>query len=116
MKFEALWNNHPTISSSIFKDDAPCLKDGERAFENQCAIRSWSAVIKLVAFQEFASRIHWHGNFTHDLAALVYPVAAGAQQRDFGVPVQVVDLDLEAVGQGNVIGILPGNVFAAGLF
>lgn len=39
MKFETLWNNHPTISSSIFKDDAPCLKDGERAFENQCAIR-----------------------------------------------------------------------------
>jgi hypothetical protein len=46
MRFEDLWDSHPTISANIFEDDAPCLKEGERAFENQCAIRMGVSLMK----------------------------------------------------------------------
>ena len=55
MKFETLWNNYPTISSSIFEDDASCLKDGEREFENQCAIRMGVSLEKsgIIFFKDY---------------------------------------------------------------
>lgn len=46
MRFDTLWNNHPTISSAIFEDDTPCLNNGKRAFENQCAIRMGECLSK----------------------------------------------------------------------
>ncbi|WP_102795389.1 type VI secretion system amidase effector protein Tae4 [Bowmanella denitrificans] len=71
MKFEELWNNHPTIKSSWFDDDAPCIVDGERAFENQCAIRMGVCLTESgVDLSSFTGARCWHNhNPSHILRA-----------------------------------------------
>lgn len=61
MKFKALWQNHPTVAASAFEDDAPCLVNGKRAFDNQCAIRIGICLQKSgVALQTFKGARCWH--------------------------------------------------------
>lgn len=63
MKFDTLWENHPTISASTFADDAPCTVNGKRAFENQCAIRMGVSLEKSgVNFNSFKGARCWHGH------------------------------------------------------
>ena len=63
MDFSKLWDNHPTISAAFLADDAPCLVDGERAFENQCAIRMGVSLIKSgVSLDSFKGTRCWHGH------------------------------------------------------
>ncbi|MCK0163294.1 T6SS effector amidase Tae4 family protein [Marinobacter sp. S6332] len=40
--FRKLWENHPTIKG----DDNPCVKDGKKNFQNQCAIRVGAALAR----------------------------------------------------------------------
>ncbi|BFM15697.1 hypothetical protein R50073_18800 [Maricurvus nonylphenolicus] len=59
MKFNDLWENHPTVESLI--DDAPCKVNGKRAFENQCAIRMGQALVKSgVNLTSFKGARCWH--------------------------------------------------------
>lgn len=61
MKFEELWENHPTIKSRL--DDAPCKVNGRRAFENQCAIRLGDALINsAVDISTFKGVRCWHNH------------------------------------------------------
>ncbi|MET1257548.1 type VI secretion system amidase effector protein Tae4 [Aliikangiella maris] len=63
MKFKELWDNHPTVSASIFSDDAPCLTNGARAFTNQCAIRLGVSLEKAgVDLKSFKGVRCWHGH------------------------------------------------------
>ena len=70
MNFENLWENHPTIETT-FGDDAPCQSNGERAFENQCAIRMGESLRKSgVNLDTFKGAKCWHGhNPAHILRA-----------------------------------------------
>jgi hypothetical protein len=59
MKFNELWENHPTVES--FGDDAPCKINGKRAFKNQCAIRMGEALAKSgVNLDSFKGAKCWH--------------------------------------------------------
>lgn len=63
MKFEQLWKNHPTISASMFSDDAPCTHNGKWAFDNQCAIRiGVSLQMSGVKLDSFKGARCWHGH------------------------------------------------------
>ena len=70
MNFEKLWENHPTVETT-FGDDAPCQKDGKRAFTNQCAIRMGESLRKAgVNLDSFKGARCWHGhNPAHILRA-----------------------------------------------
>src|ERR1700730_14528142 len=48
------------------------------------------------------------------LARGVYQLNCTTQEADFRVPLQEVDLFLEAVRHSNVISVHPGNVYACG--
>ncbi|MCL6272183.1 type VI secretion system amidase effector protein Tae4 [Sansalvadorimonas sp. 2012CJ34-2] len=59
MKFSKLWDNHPSVESTF--DDAPCLVNGKRAFENQCAIRLGESLRKSgVSLETFKGAKCWH--------------------------------------------------------
>ena len=59
MEFKELWNNHPTVESLF--DDVPCKVNGQRAFDNQCAIRMGQALIKSrVNLDSFRGVRCWH--------------------------------------------------------
>jgi len=63
--FKTLWNNHP----SNLGDDSPCLdKDGNIAFENQCAIRLGIALKDSgMNLSSFTGARCWHGHKHHIL-------------------------------------------------
>lgn len=60
MKFEELWNYHPNNNGDSF----PCRnKDGEPAFENQCAIRMGIALEKAgMSLASYKGERCWHGH------------------------------------------------------
>ncbi|MFS1525069.1 type VI secretion system amidase effector protein Tae4 [Microbulbifer sp. 2304DJ12-6] len=61
--FDKLWSNHPTISASIFSDDAPCTVDGKRTYTNQCAIRMGVSLQKSgVKLDTFKGARCWYGH------------------------------------------------------
>ena len=61
-KFNKIWENHPSVDN--FFDDFPCTNEnGNKAFENQCAIRLGVALESAgVSTQGFQGVRCWHGH------------------------------------------------------